>query len=120
MHTKHGGTDSYFYASACAVLRRDVGVSMEELNTLLKEHRPQQHASSCFTKVTVSMFQKLIDPEDHFPFMKGQCSEIKLLGQQLYGVFQAKMNRESRVHNQILLGIKFSIGMDALLDDTDD
>ncbi len=117
LHTKHLGTDSYFYGSVLAFLTSHCmgGSAQDNLDLLrseIQEHY-RLHGVSCkFQNMKLSMFEN----PGGFPRLKGRGAEIRHLAAPLHFVFCKHMDEANKQHRQIKLALAFSVELEEMLD----
>jgi len=117
MHTKHMGTDAWFYGSVLWLLCFELLPNSPEANLQVvwseaKRHLQQHGEANRFNNLKLSMFVN----EGGFPKLKGRAIEIRNLGPPLVEIWSNRMDGASPVHKQVRLALKASCAFDDVMD----
>ena len=118
MHTKHIGTDAYFYGSVLAYMvfhmmddtpERNMDVLWAKIKSLFEKKNPKSY----FQRITLNMFVR----DGTFPSLKGRASEVKHLGPALLETFHEMCDVNNDRHRQIRLGLQKSVEIEEIMEE---
>jgi hypothetical protein len=122
MHTKHLGTDAWFFGSVLWMLTylilpdtasHNMNVVWDHIHAWYKAHPAQR---SVFSALRLSMFTVPEDPTASYPCLKGQASSIRHLGPALLSAWREFADMSDMLHKQIELALTFSVDMEHIVD----
>ena len=121
MHTKHVGTDQYFYASVLWLLcfrilpgepQQNISTVLHEIKAGYRETRPP----CTFTNLTLNMFCDSRDPPNKYVQLKGRAAECRHLGKELLKVWRRHMHPGNPQHVQVRMALEASVEVEDILD----
>ena len=117
MHSKHLGTDAWFYGSVLQLMVKDIlsgtaETNLEQVWAEIKEQYRIQRTTTQFSSMKATMFSG----GTGFPKLKGKASEKRHIGKPLKVVFDAHMDSANQQHRMVSLALKFSIWIEDILD----
>ena len=118
MHSKHLGTDSYFYGSVLKLLTHKIlpGTQAANLQCVWVEISQQYRVLNVehqFSMLKDTMYLA----DGGFPRLEGRAAEIRWFVRPLIEVFKTHMNRDAREHRMVLLGMEMSLRLEEIVDE---
>ena len=117
LHTKHLGTDQWFYGSVLQFMVRHMMTESpeENLDSIWKDVKQVYKDMKIFDQfqsLKLSMF------ENHraFPKLKGKGAELRHFGQPLLHAFTKRMTSGNKQHRQIKLALEMSVKIEHIMD----
>jgi hypothetical protein len=119
MHCKHLGSDQYFYGSCLKFLTHfhmpgtpqdNLALVWGAIQEYYKEHRVPEK----FGNLTLPMY---VGKGGAFPRLKGRSAELRHFGEALHAVFSNFYDRSDQIQRQMLLGLRFSVKIEAIMDE---
>ena len=121
MHSKHLGTDMYFYASVLWMLCYQLlgNSALTNLETVWTELQrfAKRNGIKTYSNMRQSMFTNPLAPHGQFPRLKGRAAEIRALGKPLAHVWEMYRNPTDMQHTQVSLALRKNIAMEDILED---
>ena len=125
MHTKHGGTDAYFYGSVLKYMTHHwlAGTIDRNLKTVwaILKSSYSKDVSAQYGHMTITMYD---NGPSSFPCLKGKCSMIRHFGAPLLATMQKLLDDSGRQPTQeqrwMLIGMRASVRMEAILEEEKD
>ena len=122
LHTKHLGTDAYFYGSVLWMLVYMLlpGTPQENMNTVLAEiktHYTRLAIPYRYQNIKLSMFCDRQDPPGTHPKLKGRGAEIRYVGFALQVIWERYMDRSNTQQVQVLVALNASVAAEQILID---
>ncbi len=119
LHSKHLGTDTYFYASVLTLLTRHMLPASPQNNldrvwTRIQHHYKVMKIPDQFGNLAESMFWS----PNSMPRLKGRASEMRNLAVPLRATFLEFRDATDQRHRWVLHGLNMSIRMEELLDNS--
>jgi hypothetical protein len=122
MHTKHLGTDSWFFGSVLWMLTYmilpdsaadNLHVVFDFIEAWYKAH---PKARTVFTVMRLSMFTVPDAPSSTYPGLKGRAAEIRHLGPPLLAAWRHFSDSSDMVHRQVEMALACSVKMEEIVD----
>ena len=122
MHTKHLGTDAYFFGSVLWMLSYLVlpGTATANIETVWQFihqwYRDHPEPRTVFGTLMLSMFSVPEDPTASYPMLKGRAAEIRHLGPPLLAAWRHYADMSDMAHKQVEIALSSCVEMELIVD----